>query len=1015
MKTDSDKNIPALSPDEQLALFEESPVVIYTGRPDGKFGATFVSSGVRNQLGWEPADFVGNAAFWASHIHPDDADRVFADRPGLFEHGRHSHQYRFRRKDGSYRWMNDDLRLERDAHGNPVRIVGYWTDITAQKEVELNNQHLAAIVENSADAIITTDLDGIITSWNAGAENSFGYSEKEAIGKSIIQLIVPEDRADESAANLRATEEGWSVRRYETVRRRKDGTLLNILITISPIRDHTGNVVEIAGIQHDITDRKRAELNNQHLAAIVENSADAIFTTDLDGIITSWNAGAENAYGYSEKEAVGKSIIRLIAPEDLVEESASNLRAVEEGWSVKRYETVRRRKDGTFLNVLVTISFIKDHTGNVVEISAIHHDITERKRAEDRLRAREAELRLVTDAMPALIFYTDIDQRIRFANKRAEDWFGLSIDEILGLSLEELRGTEASEASRRYIEKVLVDGEVSVEQSERTRDGKVFSYEAIRVPDIGADGKARGYFALVLDITERKRMEAALRESEERNRDLIEGSNFGIQIGSEIRGRIFTNPALAELFGYGSVDDLMAIPSRGLIGDGDRDRIAKYSKDLYDGVCESLTYEFDGQKKDGSVVPVQVFARRIFWDGDYAIQRTFIDLTDRKHAEEQLRQAQKMEAVGQLTGGIAHEFNNLLMVIVGNVERAMDSGLDDDARKFLSSAMRGAMRGADLTNQLLAFSRKQSLKIVELDPNELVRDMHEMLQRTLGEKVAIETDLDSGIWPVRADATMLESALLNLALNARDAMPRGGKIRIVTSNRIVGDRLLADHPNVVPGEYVMLEVSDSGTGMTPEILEHALEPFFTTKDVGQGTGLGLSMIDGFTEQSGGFLHIESVVNRGSSVRIYLPRGDLDGVAVDREGGQDESPPVSQPGATVLVVEDDPAVREIVVGLLSRLGCIVIEAADGVTALARLEEVLHIDVLFTDVVLPGALAGPDIAGEARQRIPDLKVIFTSGYPDGEVNELAALGEQPWFIRKPYGTSELAELFDRVLKA
>jgi PAS domain S-box-containing protein len=891
MSTDSDKNIPALSADEQLSLFEDSPVVIYTGRPDGDFGATFVSSGIRNQLGWEPGDFVENAGFWASLIHPDDADRVFAGIHKLFEHDRHSHQYRFRHKDGSYRWMNDDLKLERDAHGTPVRIVGYWTDITAQKQAELSDQHLAAIVENSADAIITTDLGGIITSWNAGAENAYGYSEKEAVGKSVIGLIAPEGRAKESEASLRVGEEGLPVKRFETVRRRRDGTLLNVLVTISPIKDPMGNTVEISGI---------------------------------------------------------------------------------------------------------------------------HHDITERKHMEAALRAREAELRLVTDAMPALIFYMDIDLRIRFANKRAAEWFGIPMENILGRHLWDLRGDEATETSRRYVEKIFVDGEVSVEQAERIRDGEVYSYEAIRVPDIGADGKVRGYFALVLDITERKQMEAALRESEERNLDLLEGSNFGIQIGSQARGRLFTNPALAELFGYGPDDELLSILKYGLIGEIDRDRIVKYSKDLYDGICESLTYEFDGVKKDGSVVPVQVFARRIFWDGEYAIQRTFVDLTDRKHAEEQLRQAQKMEAVGQLTGGIAHEFNNLLMVIVGNVERALDSGLDDDARKWLSSAMRGAMRGAELTNQLLAFSRKKSLKIVELDPNDLVRDMHEMLQRTLGETISVEISLDAAIWPVRADATMLESVLLNLALNARDAMPRGGEIRIITSNRMVDGRLLADHPNVVPGEYVMLEVSDSGTGMTPEILEHALEPFFTTKDVGQGTGLGLSMIDGFTEQSGGFLHIESLVNRGTSVRIYLPRGDLDNLAAQPAGARTGNPPVSQPGATVLVVEDDPAVREIVVGLLSQLGCNVIEAADGMEALARLEEVLHIDVLFTDMVLPGALAGPDIAGEALQRVPDLKVIFTSGYPDGEVNEMAAMGQQPWFIRKPYRISELAELFDRVLK-
>ncbi len=389
------------------------------------------------------------------------------------------------------------------------------------------------------------------------------------------------------------------------------------------------------------------------------------------------------------------------------------------------------------------------------------------------------------------------------------------------------------------------------------------------------------------------------------------------------------------------------------------------------------------------------------------------EITERKQAEEQLRQAQKMEAVGQLTGGIAHEFNNLLMVIVGNLERTMDQVTDGNAHKSLSSAMRGAMRAAELTNQLLSFSRKQTLRVEHVDLNALVRGMREMMQQTLGETVQINTEFTDGIWPINADKSLLESALLNLSINARAAMPGGGRITITTSNRTIDTQLLAKHSNIVPGDFLMLEVTDTGTGIAPEILEHVFEPFFTTKDVGEGTGLGLSMVHGFVEQLGGFVDIESQVGEGTSFHIYLPRAAelVANVEPDEERGT-QAPSLV---ATVLVVEDDPDVRQIVVGTLSDLGCNIIEAKDGKAAFSALAKHPEIDVLFTDVVLPEGLSGPDIASEARSMMPALKIVFTSGYPDGEVNDLGYDDENPWFIRKPYRISELAELFNKVLQS
>ena len=517
----------------------------------------------------------------------------------------------------------------------------------------------------------------------------------------------------------------------------------------------------------------------------------------------------------------------------------------------------------------------------------------------------------------------------------------------------------------------------------------------------------------VQDITALARAEEALRESEARYRSLIENSDLGIHVGSLTKGRLFVNRACADLFGYDSPEELIAAPRMALIPDHEADRIDKLRQNVFAGRASESSYEYDAQRKDGSIIPLQVFMQRITWEGEEALLRTFVDLSDRKRAEEQLQQSQKMEAVGQLTGGIAHEFNNLLMVIVGNLDLTMGRVTDDKARKFMSFAMDSAMRGADLTSKLLSFSRKQTLRAEDLDLNGVVSGMREMLRPTIGETISVDAELAPDAWPVHADKSLLENVLLNLALNARDSMPTGGSISIATANRIVDFRQLAGHPDIVPGDYVLMSVTDTGSGMAPDVMEHAFEPFFTTKDVGEGTGLGLSRVRGFVVQSGGFVEIESEPGKGTSIHVYLPR--VAGPDIDPEPENQSNVHVPPVNSTVLVVEDKSDVRKIVAGILSELGCDVIEAEDGESALARLSERRDIDLLFTDVILPGGMSGPDIATEARRITPGLEIVLTSGYPDDEFNDLVPDDEFPWFIRKPYRKSEIASLLDKVLRA
>jgi CheY-like chemotaxis protein len=365
-----------------------------------------------------------------------------------------------------------------------------------------------------------------------------------------------------------------------------------------------------------------------------------------------------------------------------------------------------------------------------------------------------------------------------------------------------------------------------------------------------------------------------------------------------------------------------------------------------------------------------------------------------------------MEAVGNLTGGVAHEFNNLLMVIVGNLEVLHERlAKDDPLRRFISAATRGAVRGAELTQSLLAFSRKQTLNVAPVDLNGALLAMRHLLQRALGDTIKIEYELSEDAWGTIADANMIEAATLNLVLNARDAMANGGTIVVRTYNK-AWDAEAAGSFDAEPGEFAVMEVSDAGTGMTAETVAHAFEPFFTTKDVGKGTGLGLSMVYGFAKQSGGFVDIESEVGRGTTVRMYLPRSSEQEVVARNEA---PSPRPAKDGkATILVVEDDPDVMNVVTELLSGLGYRIVEAENGEAALARMDEFADLDLLFTDVILKGGMSGVDVVREARRRRPGFKVIFTSGHDLGSMEGLVLDDdEEPVIVRKPYRRTELAE--------
>jgi two-component system CheB/CheR fusion protein len=517
------------------------------------------------------------------------------------------------------------------------------------------------------------------------------------------------------------------------------------------------------------------------------------------------------------------------------------------------------------------------------------------------------------------------------------------------------------------------------------------------------------------ECSRRAAVEQELQESESRYRAIFETAVDAI-IVSDQHGIIQEFSRAAEaMTGYRAAE-LIGQNMRVLLPPAMRQEPERYTARYLWTIKE-----LEVCRKDGSVFPAHLSIAE-WWAGGYrhftgilrdlSAQRR--EQVERTKLEAQLHQAQKMEAIGNLTGGMAHDFNNMLGVIIGNIDLLRDlKGEDSDIDELTREALDAAFRGADLTRRLLAFARQQPLRPQHVDVNELVSGITRLLRRTIGEDVEISLDLAPELWPVVVDPAQLEASLTNLATNARDAMADGGRLMIVTGNRTLDADYAAQHAEVVPGGYVMLEVSDTGSGMTPEIMHRIFEPFFTTKSRDKGTGLGLSMVFGFIKQSGGHIGVYSEPGIGTTFRLFLPRVTEDVPAVEESGA---TPLLHGRGESVLVVEDNAALRRVVTRQLGELGYRVLAAENAAAGLELLDR-QSIDLLLTDIVMPGGINGRELARRARQRWPGIKIVFTSGFSEARLNgDAGALAACTPLLSKPYRKEDLAsaarEALDRV---
>jgi PAS domain S-box-containing protein len=892
---------------------------------------------------------------------------------------------------------------------------------------------------------------GTLVEVNPAFCRMFGYERDEVLGRPALDLAAPE-----SHELIRRSIESGRTEPYEAVGLRKDGSRFFADVAGRPVT-YRGRPARLT-VFRDVTSRRRAEealrRTEESYRSLVENLTDVVITLDTRGVVTYISPALRNLSAYEPEDVIGRPFGDFVHPDDLVGAQASFVRTL--AGQVDPWEFRARDKGGDYHWVRTAGRPVLER-GQVVGLGGVLTDITDRKRAEVLRDGQGRVLEMIATNAPlpqtlaalARLIESQAEGMLCSVLLLDDDGVCVRHGAAPGLPAAFTRAIDGlavgpqagSCGAAMYLGKTVIAADVRTDPLwEEYRDlATSFGLRACwSTPILSHQGKVLGSFAMyyreprvpgpaelrLLDAAthiagiaiQRHRDEASLRQAEQKYRAIFDNAVEGI-FQSTPGGRFLAvNPAMARIAGFAAPEEMVAsITSIERQLFVDPRRRAEYLRLLHEQ-GSVRDFEFEIYRRDGSRRWVSEHSRAVRGAGGEVLyhEGTVQDITERKALQKQYLQAQKMEAVGRLAGGVAHDFNNLLTVINGYGRLLLGRlPADDPARHFVAEITAAGERAATLTRQLLAFSRQELVAPRVLDLREVVAETESMLRRVIGEDVEVVTASDPDLGGVRADPGQVVQVLMNLAVNARDAMPHGGQLTIETRNAdLDGGRPGPAGPtgSEGPGAYVLLSVRDTGQGIPPEVLPRIWEPFFTTKERGRGTGLGLAVVDGIVQQAGGHAEVVSEPGRGTTFRLYFPR-------VEGRPGRGRSPSgvdaMPRGAETVLLVEDEDAVRALGRQVLAHCGYKVLEASDGETALRTAgDHAGPIDLLVTDVVLPGA-GGREVAQRVAALRPGVRTLFLSGYTDDAVVRLGIREEQVAFLPKPFTPVQLARKVREVL--
>jgi PAS domain S-box-containing protein len=865
--------------------------------------------------------------------------------------------------------------------------------------------------------LLALDMEGRIIQVNRYGCSLLGWTAEELVGRDWFETCLP----PRIRHALRKTFHGvlggdLSILENPVLTRSGEERLIEWRNTV--LRDDTGRIIGTFSSGTDVTERNRAEATLRLQSAALNAAAHAMLITDRAGVIEWVNPAFCKLTGYTAAEAVGKN------PRDLVKSDRHDAAFYKNLWEtiaagrVWRGEMINRRKDHSLYTEDQTITPVRNSQDEITHFVAVKQDVTARKHAEQEIRrqtqlaaqaGREFRALFAANPLPMWIYHLTTLQFLE-VNEAAVRCYGYQRDEFLAMTIKEIRPPEDRERLLAFLRQPRDVWQASGEWRHRVKSGRVIDVD-IQSHTITFAGQP-AVLVVAQDVTERKRSVEALRVAEERTRFALQSAGVGIWDMDYTTGTLQWSETLEAHYGL----------QPGTFGQTFEAFVERIHPDDRASVLETVgnamktgsdfTANYRSIWPDGTVRWLSGAGRVLLGEHGEPVRGIGIamDVTERRMLEAQFYHAQKMEAVGRLAGGVAHDFNNLLTAVLGYCELLLEDIAESDPhRPDLIEVHKAGTRATALTRQLLAFSRKQIIEPTLVDLNVVVADIRGMLERLIGEDINVAVSLKPELPLVEADRGQVEQVIMNLAVNARDAMPEGGTLTIETANVELDEQYARMHSAVKPGNYVMLTVTDTGTGMTPQVQARLFEPFFTTKEPGKGTGLGLASVYGIVTRSGGTVNVYSEIGRGTSFHVYFPRADAAELVQAREL------PMGQPAGgtgTVLVVEDEEGLRALTKRMLERQGFVTLVAGNADEALLLFDQHPSIYVVLTDVVMPGA-NGPELTRTLLARRPGLRVIYMSGYTEDAIARHGVLSPGVAFLHKPFSSDALARKIREVL--